>query len=760
MRKRLNHIRLQLLNAHSIKDAYYKKSIVVLLLILCIPSLLIGATIYFFGARHLKDEMIATHEEQIINQVDYIDSQMQSLEVNLNYWSHEHLFTDQLDHINFQDQYQHAREITDSLFSKQNGNSLIERISLFINADRPIVFNPQFRWVNEDQLANYQHFLLSQDSFFWDRHLLKEESDHHLFPLVLVKNMPAFNEERDHHSASFIVELNRETVMQMVDGLSLSSDGFSFLIDQETGMMISSNEKSAAFFDEVVINQGIENGSFTTTWSEIDYSVTSGTINRVNADWIYMSVVPISFITEPINQLSQTIIVISLVGLFLSFMIANVTFRSIYRPIDKLLAVIKGNPLSKNDGFDLIESNWHQLNQEKNILEKRVDRLNNKLISNFFFQLIEGFLDHQTERELSARLAQYHVRLTEKKIRYLDVETINKKQQQLMIHLIERCFSCSLYVIPFNDRFVGIIFVFDDTQILEQQLNVIEENVRSSGKHELTVMYLSQTVPDLRGLISVVEQIRQKKYTKPEHDQTLLIRMPETFEATQIQGDLYPFHIEQRLIEAMDLGDQTKINALIDQFIAVLCERDERAIQYSFIQLYSAVQLQMLKEGFYPFELFEGKNILKALIHSYDIECLKATLINQVITPYVKAIKDKVMTKQDVVVKKALDYIHSHYMYDISLDQCANQCGINTYTLSKWFKQGKGINFIDYLTLYRIEIAKQLLVETSMKIQEISSAVGYRHSYFNRIFKKHTTMTPGQFRQSDQDVSAIELFHL
>lgn len=762
MKKVLNQIRAKLLRTPSYIKDYYKKNIVILLLILCVPSLLIGTAIYFFGARHLKDEMIATHKEQINNQVAYIDSQMRSLEVNLSYWSHEKLFRTDLDQINFQDQYQLAEEITGSLFSKQNGNSLIERISLFINSEAPAVFNPQFRWIDQQDLTDYQRYIWQEDAFYWERNYLKTDADDHLFPLALVKNIPSFYRLDDGNRASFIIELNHQAVLQMIDGLSLSSEGFSFIIDKHSGMIISSDEKSSQFFDEVLIHQGLVNGSFTTDWDGTNYSVTSGTISRVNADWLYMSVVPISFITEPINRLSKTIVIISLVGLCLSFSIATMTFRSIYRPIEKILELFKGSSSSKrkDDAFNVVESNWNKLNTEKEVLEDHVHALNEKLISNFFFQLIEGFLEDQSELELRLRLKQYQIELDQHYIVYLDIETINKKQQNSIIKCMEEIFSSSYHVIYFNDHFAGVVFIFSDQTKHEEQLNRLYSIIKEDSKYETTVMYLSQSVQKLTDLTDVVEQIRQKKYKKHVYTETVLITMPATIKTMEKSGDIYPFEKEQQILVSIESADIDQTIMLVNEFITILCEYDDRAIQYSFIQLYGSIQSRILKEGFYPFELFESKNVLKEFMHTYDMDCLKEILIDTVIKPFIKAMQNKSISKQDYLVRKVIDYIHDHYMYDISLEECADELGLNSYTLSKLFKHEKGINFIDYLTTYRLDKAKQLLVETSMKIQEISVAVGYRHSYFNRIFKKQTNMTPGQYRNTHQSLHWGEMSNL
>ncbi|MFH5181299.1 helix-turn-helix transcriptional regulator [Paenibacillus sp. TAB 01] len=107
--------------------------------------------------------------------------------------------------------------------------------------------------------------------------------------------------------------------------------------------------------------------------------------------------------------------------------------------------------------------------------------------------------------------------------------------------------------------------------------------------------------------------------------------------------------------------------------------------------------------------------------------------------------------RSDVQLKRAVEsamiYLQKHYMDDISLDSCAEHTGLNAVTLSKWFKQVTGTNFIDYLTELRMDKAKELLQQTELKINDVAIAVGYQHSYFNRIFKKHLGTTPSQYRE-------------
>lgn len=100
------------------------------------------------------------------------------------------------------------------------------------------------------------------------------------------------------------------------------------------------------------------------------------------------------------------------------------------------------------------------------------------------------------------------------------------------------------------------------------------------------------------------------------------------------------------------------------------------------------------------------------------------------------------------LVKKMQAYMREHYAEDITLQKLAEQFFLHPIYLSKLFKEKTGENFIDYLTLIRMENAKKLLQETTLKVYDISNMIGYESSkYFSKIFREETGKTPSEFRE-------------
>ncbi|GGH10492.1 response regulator transcription factor [Paenibacillus segetis] len=100
------------------------------------------------------------------------------------------------------------------------------------------------------------------------------------------------------------------------------------------------------------------------------------------------------------------------------------------------------------------------------------------------------------------------------------------------------------------------------------------------------------------------------------------------------------------------------------------------------------------------------------------------------------------------LIHQAKQYIHKHYVSNVSLEAIADELNISPNYLSYLFRKETKESVVEYLTKYRINKAKDLLRTTHYKIYEVGQMVGYdSEQYFSRVFKKIVGMPPLKFKQ-------------
>jgi len=111
--------------------------------------------------------------------------------------------------------------------------------------------------------------------------------------------------------------------------------------------------------------------------------------------------------------------------------------------------------------------------------------------------------------------------------------------------------------------------------------------------------------------------------------------------------------------------------------------------------------------------------------------------------------KPVIEDKRTKRMQKILLYIMNNYQNTITLDDMAKLVDLDKSSFCIFFKKMAGKTFFSYLIDYRIESSCQMITKTNMTIAEICYASGFKDvSYYNRVFKKIKSITPGEYRNS------------
>ena len=107
---------------------------------------------------------------------------------------------------------------------------------------------------------------------------------------------------------------------------------------------------------------------------------------------------------------------------------------------------------------------------------------------------------------------------------------------------------------------------------------------------------------------------------------------------------------------------------------------------------------------------------------------------------------EKMLSASAEKVKK---YVAEHLRERITVAEVAKSLRLNASYLNSSFKRQTGSCITDYIQSEKMEVAKKLLADDNCSIADIWTELGYYdQSHFSRIFKKHTGLTPKQFKST------------
>ncbi len=102
------------------------------------------------------------------------------------------------------------------------------------------------------------------------------------------------------------------------------------------------------------------------------------------------------------------------------------------------------------------------------------------------------------------------------------------------------------------------------------------------------------------------------------------------------------------------------------------------------------------------------------------------------------------------ILNNAMKYIEEHYSEKLTLPEVAEQVYVSQWHLSKLISKITGQSFSELLNKIRIEKAKRLLADPSLRIWEVSERVGFSDvTHFSRIFKKLENCSANDYRNQN-----------
>lgn len=113
-----------------------------------------------------------------------------------------------------------------------------------------------------------------------------------------------------------------------------------------------------------------------------------------------------------------------------------------------------------------------------------------------------------------------------------------------------------------------------------------------------------------------------------------------------------------------------------------------------------------------------------------------------------KSIENNTFRENNSSLFPIISYIKANIHSAINLKNLSDVANMSTTAFHRFFKKELGITPIEFIAQEKIKMAKTLLSEPNIHINEVSYELGYEDSnYFIRLFKKHEGITPKQYQK-------------
>lgn len=212
----------------------------------------------------------------------------------------------------------------------------------------------------------------------------------------------------------------------------------------------------------------------------------------------------------------------------------------------------------------------------------------------------------------------------------------------------------------------------------------------------------------------------------------------------------YPIELEQELMTKVKTGNLEGAKATLNDLLGYVFFSEGNSLEYvknRSVELCSLLSRAAIEGGATSDNIFRVNNqflMSQNSIHSLDDLCYK---LQETVEIFTECVFNYIPNKNSEIVKKAIQYIAQNFSRNLSLDEVARHVHLNPAYFSTIFKQSTGSSFKEYLNMVRIEESKRLLANTNYSVIDIALATGFEdQSYFSKVFKKYTGLTPKQYR--------------
>jgi AraC-like DNA-binding protein/ligand-binding sensor protein len=226
-------------------------------------------------------------------------------------------------------------------------------------------------------------------------------------------------------------------------------------------------------------------------------------------------------------------------------------------------------------------------------------------------------------------------------------------------------------------------------------------------------------------------------------------------------GPDYPMDKERQLMDSLRRGDNKGARKALDELLARLffsAPDNFKFLQYRAIELAILFSRTAVAAGNVGETFSEINNrYLERIQETQSAEEL-VDMLYQMMEAMTEQISPFKGVRHALPLRRAECYIRENYTRKVRLKEVADVSGLSAPYFSTVFKEEMGENLSDYLNRLRVDRAAKLLMDTELSLSEIAGSCGFEdQSWFSKIFKSYTGLSPGKYRDNNRVMGAALL---
>jgi two-component system response regulator YesN len=740
-----------------------------------IPIIVTGSAYYHFSTTKLTEQFKEDNKASMLLINDRMENVLTSIEHDSFKISTNILMKENIGRPGFKTDYFQLMLIQDMLQLSKNSNSLIDDI-LFYEALSDVIITNNYGYVVFDANKNRKDVDYALN--------LKVPAAWVYLPdaaangyISYIRRLPLMS--TDQPQGVLLVHIKEELLRKNLMNYSTYSKNQTLLVLDSSNKIILHSSDNAIWGQLAgntsdltdILNDASNSGQYVLKAKNGDSYI--AVFQRSLLGRTYISLLPEDELLQQVSWIRWLIVftvgVFLIVGLLLTFFAS----KMMYNPIENLIKYgenLQGGRSIKQQGneIDFLKACLGHLNEQALALETYMQKTQPNLRDQLLKKLLKGFTGSRDSLVLEC--AEFEIPMRGSFIVLITiVENLFKEKRFLpnegaivlfaVMNVIKELLAKSSlhgFIVENNERESIAILHFPERlpkeQILEMTRTFAEEIKEALKK------YLSFSVSN--GIGGIYTEINRLPDCCREAQAALQYRIFNDAQATFFFDEIepsekqslffYPREQEKVIVDALSRGELLYAEKGLNQFAKTLRDSGSyNTIYQCYHVLLSAIIQSLEEQGPGVIDSLEGNwfDQLKARqtareIYEWYIE---------IIFPLYQQITEDFRKKSvKIAIQKVCKHIRENPGANHSLIECADMIGMSPSYLSRMFKKEVGVAFIEYLTEYKVEKAKQSLQDTDLSVMEIAEVVGYSERNLNRAFQRYVGMSPKQYRLSNR----------